>query len=457
MPSRRKGVSPLISVALLLVLVVIASTVLSNNLKAQSFVPYDDEDKNRLMEKIEIVDVLEKDYVDLGITTVTVYVMNKGPINANLSAMYMSDMSGNILQANLSLDKYIRPGEIVGLTFTKPITINWTAFLAVTTRGNIAYYLYDADNERLPDYVYSLGYMIGYDLVPIPVGEPPYVIVSVPDETGGGEEPITPEELLSYLNSSFPSDHFKIQVTGGKLMLNLNDKNTNFAEVRFQMITLNEFINLSLVQDPNFNGDYVNVSFYNFNTDTYDFFLKIMKSELTQGDPVPIIVNPPGNYLRDDGLFIVQFTVYGKNFNFHLNVILDNGTTAYNFNAEYAVTLSDPDPSLTYVRGVLFDLTGTANIPGDYSLWLYNYTSGEYDLQLEVSNSTGTYDAMFLSETDSRYYAFYQGNLLDYLNSNYELKYMILPEENLNEYLSLSFSAMYVQLFIEIPQQRIYS
>ena len=70
-----------------------------------------------------------------------------------------------------------------------------------------------------------------------------------------------------------------------------------------------------------------------------------------------------------------------------------------------------------------------------------------------VTNSSGAFDSMYLTETENSYFALYQGNVFDYLNANYELKYMIAPDFELDQNLVLSFSSMHVQLFMQSLQQ----
>lgn len=417
--------------------------------------PYDDEDQNRLMETIEIVDVLEKDYIDLGITTVTVYVMNKGPTNANLSAMYMSDISGNILQANLSLDEYMLPGEIIGLSFTKPITINWTAFLAVTARGNIAYYLYEADNERLPDYIYLPGFMIGYDAAPIAIEGPPYTTESLETILDYIHETLDPEYVKNH--TYYTSNGVKLTTTGNNITMKLSNQADGECIARFLFYNpSSDQINLSIVRETNANEHfgYLEVYLFNFATSHYDLIRNIIDAAWSNDDIENILVVNADDYIEDN-LFDMQFLLnYGGNGppQFKFNIILDSATSAYTFNAEYIVTLSDPDPSISLVRGILFDLVGTSNVAGNYSIWLFNYTSGLYDLKLLLSNSSGTFDNMFLSETESNYYAFRQGVIFDYLDSNYNVKYMIVPDFEINQNLILSFSKMHIELFIDIDQ-----
>ncbi|HRR54987.1 MAG TPA: hypothetical protein P5290_06550, partial [Candidatus Methanomethylicus sp.] len=86
MSSKRKGVSPLVSVALLMIVVLAASSVLASNINMSPYLPPEDVEKNRLLESISIVDVLE-DAVNTppGTVKVTVYILNNGLIDANVS------------------------------------------------------------------------------------------------------------------------------------------------------------------------------------------------------------------------------------------------------------------------------------------------------------------------------------------------------------------------------------
>ncbi len=215
-------------------------------------------------------------------------------------------------------------------------------------------------------------------------------------------------------------------------------------------------INISIERETSSSGHfaYVDIYFYNFSSDTYEMVRHITDEEWGMGDIANVYVPNAENFIQDH-LFSMQFVLNdgGSGTQFKFNLILDATTSVYAFNAEYIVTLSDPDPSLSYVRGILFELTGISNIPGNYSLWLCDPSSGNYTLKLMVTNSSGVFDSMYLTETENSYFALYQGNVFDYLNANYELKYMIAPDFELDQNLVLSFSSMHVQLFIQSVQQ----
>ncbi len=455
MSSKRKGVSPLVSVALLMIVVLIASSVLATNINMSPYLPPEDVEKNRLLESISIVDVLE-DPVNTypGTVKVTVYILNNGLISANISAIYMGDTVGNLVQANTSVNREVPAGDAVGIIFYRSTAVNWTTFLAVTARGNFASFLLLSDNTQTPDYVYLPGFMIGYEGQQIPLEGPPYTAESLETILEYIHETLNPRDVIENKTYTYNIKH--LQATGNKIKMQLGGGGGE-GYARFLLYNPStDTINISIERETSSSGHfaYVDIYFYNFSSDTYEMVRHITDEEWGMGDIANVYVPNAENFIQDH-LFSMQFVLNdgGSGTQFKFNLILDATTSVYAFNAEYIVTLSDPDPSLSYVRGILFELTGISNIPGNYSLWLCDPSSGNYTLKLMVTNSSGVFDSMYLTETENSYFALYQGNVFDYLNANYELKYMIAPDFELDQNLVLSFSSMHVQLFIQSVQQ----
>jgi hypothetical protein len=457
MSSKRKGVSPLVSVALLMIVVLAASSVLASNINMSPYLPPEDVEKNRLLESVAIVDVLE-DAVNTppGTVKVTVYIFNNGLISANISAIYIGDPVGNLVQANTSVNRIVSAGEAIGIVFYRPTAVNWTTFLAVTARGNFASFLLGSDNTQTPDYLYIPGFMIGYEGQQIPLEGPPYTAESLETILEYIHETLDPDYVESH--AYYTSNGVRLRVTGDKLTMQLSNKADGEGVARFLFYNpSSDVINISIVRETNANEhfNYLDVYFYNFSSNEYELARHITDGGWSKDDIEHILITDAQHYIQDS-LFDMKFVLNDDNSGstqFKFNIVLDSTTSAYAFNAEYIVTLSDPDPSVSYVRGVLFELSGVSNIPGNYSLWLYNYSSGIYDLKLMVTNSSGAFDSMYLTETENSYFALYQGNVFDYLNANYELKYMIAPDFELDQNLVLSFSSMHVQLFMQSLQQ----
>ncbi len=461
MPSKRKGVSPLVSVALLLIVVLAASSVLASNINVSPYLPPEDVDKNRLLESISIVDVLEASDGTLGgATSVSVYILNKGSITANISAIYIGDATGNLVYVNTSINRAVSPGDVVAIGFTRSNDVTWTTFLAVTARGNFATFLLGSDNTKAPDYVYLPGFMIGYEGQQIPLEGPPYTAESLETILEYIHETLDPDYVES--NVSYTSNGVTLDArgkgNGGKLIMTLDNNADGEGIATFILYNpSSDVINISIVRETpaNEHFNYLDVSFYNFSSNEYDLVRQIADEGWSKGDIKHILITDAQHYINDN-LFFMQFVLNGDSegsTKFMFNIVLDSTTSAYAFNPEYIVTLSDPDPSVSYVKGILFELSGVANIAGGYSLWLYNCTSGIYDRKLMVTNSSGVFDSMYLTETENSYFALYQGNVFDYINANYELKYMIEPDFELDQNLVLSFSSMNVQLFVQSQQQ----
>jgi len=453
MSSKRKGVSPLVSVALLMIVVLAASSVLASNINMSPYLPPEDVEKNRLLESVAIVDVLE-DAVNTppGTVKVTVYILNNGLISANISAIYIGDPVGNLVQANTSVNRAVSAGEAIGIVFYRPTAVNWTTFLAVTARGNFASFLLGSDNTQTPDYVYVPGFMIGYHAEPIPLEGPPYTAESLETILEYIHKTLNPRDVIENKTYTYNIKH--LQATGNKIKMQL-DKNGGEGFARFLLYNPStDTINISIERETSSSGSfaYVDIYFYNFSSGAYEIARHITDEEWGMGDIETIYVPNAENFIQDN-LFSMQFVLNdgGSGTQFKFNLVLDATTSVYTFNAEYIVTLSDPDPSLPYVRGALFELTGTSNIPGNYSLWICNFTSSQYDFKLAVSNSSGTFDSMYLSDVEHSYLALFQGEIFDYIDSGYNLKYMIVPEHEPDQNLVLTFSSMHVELFIQTP------
>jgi len=109
---RRKGISPVIAVLLLIVIAVAAAiltyvwlTGYMGTLQAQS-------GAQQVQEKLKIEGVK----VETGDNTIkVVYVRNIGDVTITISAAYLMDSSGNVIAADTELEEELDPGESRGL------------------------------------------------------------------------------------------------------------------------------------------------------------------------------------------------------------------------------------------------------------------------------------------------------------------------------------------------------